>query len=253
MNIITERGYVKEIQELFEPFFALHPTKDLNELSTKLTEEYAEGWSISTSIRTTQKEERLHESMDLGFSTRTNEVTGFYSIGCIGVNGKERYCQLDLTTDGAAVRSDGRQTGITEADHERIEKFKFLFQLFDFNKDVFEDIRFEVVEFAERNSHKREGEPYSRDKRSFRYSLNYELGVDHELIGTLRKYFDIEGVLKKEHVKCEISFTGDYTVNDSDEPSSHTMQKIRVMIGDFDDEGAVSISQDIRYDQAISM
>jgi len=239
MKILKERGYVKEIEELFVPFFELHPTKDLNELFAILKEQEKE-CSISMSKITTLEDARLSESIDLYLCMRTNEIKGSYAIQQssrykFGEKKKEelRNYPIVLTDDGIRVREE---VEITEDDHARLEQFKFLVQLIDLNEAGREGLAVDSSEISEGNA-------YTREEKRFSYSLGYKADNDHDIITMVKKQFDIE------KPNSEISFIGRCITDESNIDFSVVSQShsVRLVFGDHGEVGTVQITGSMEF------
>jgi len=239
MKVLKERSYVKEIEELFVPFFELHPTKDLNELFVMMKEQEKE-CNISTRKKTTLEDARLSESMDLYMCMRTNEIKGYYEIVqsyCykFGEKKKEelRSYPIVLTEVGIRVREE---VEITEEDLASLEQFKFLIELIDLSESSREGLVVNNADISERKA-------YTRVGKQFSYSLGYNADKDHDIITTVKKQFDIE------KPNNEISFRGRCSTDGSDDGFSIASQNhsVELEFGNNGEEGSVQITGSVNF------
>ena len=234
MKILKERNYVKEIEELFVPFFELHPTKDLNELFAIMKKQEKE-CSVSTSKLTILEDARLTETIDLFLSKRTDEIKGNYTIHQssryeFGEKKKEesRNYPIVFTCDGICVREE---VEITEEDEARLEQFKFLIQLIDLSEVGRKGLAMDSSDISE-------SDDYKRKRNRLSYSLGYKADEDHDIVTTVKKQFDIE------KANSEISFTGRCSTSESNDGFSTANQShsIRLVFGDHRDVETVLVT-----------
>lgn len=247
MNELKERRYRKNIEELFAPFFALHPTKDLNVLFNSLLEDEGKEWSIYTDKTTKLATTRLSERVDLHFSLRLNEIRGYYELRQTKnykieqddekseEHEKEkeqlhRY-PVVLTLGGIRVREDA---AVDQPFQERIEQFKFLIQLIDLSESAREGLTIESGNISER-------EGYRKYESRFSYELGYAIDNDHEIIEVIKDHFDIESALNQEKVDSKIRITGRCAVDDADAIVNQNYC-VLLRLGEYGEVGTVEIS-----------
>ena len=252
MNEI-KNSYRSEIEEIFAPFFKLHPTQDLTELFQ--TEDKSKK-QIDISISTQFDDYDAVESLDLYYRPATGEISGSYGVEyhSYGVTEEvneenteterkaRRYYRVVLTPAGIRVCED---VEVEEEVRESIEKFKFLFQLLDLSEDGRSNFTFKGLDIAESILEPRKTREHPSNRKA--YYLNYEIDKDHEVVRAVKEAFDIKTVLGEKGSIC-FRHNQWYEIAQDNEPLNISNQyNVAVSFGEFREAGSVKIRQSISW------
>lgn len=245
-------GYRSEVEELFEPFFKLHPTQDLTEL---FNPEDKCRQNVEISVTTRFEDHWVVESLDLYYRPNTDDIGGRYRVvvdyrlhGVTEVSEenkkKEREArrsyQVVLTSSGIRVADD---VEVDDEMRKHIEDFKFLTQLFDLSEEGRSDFIFSDLNISESVSKQTKYRKYPAESQS--YFLNYEVDKDHEMVRAVKDAFKIKTELEEER-SINFSHTQVNEINpDSESLMFSTIHSIKMSFGDYEEVGRVVIRQTI--------
>ena len=226
MTVQTGCSNRSNVEAGLEPFFALHPTEDLNELFRALRRIDSNTWIISTSIdRGFERDDRdisTSESMELWMNGGTTEIVGEYTIsfdyfepfdperhvqiredGSIGgamrrtEEDERRIYPVVLTPEGIRVPEE---IEIDNETRERIENFKLVIQLIDLSEESRSTLSIESSNQSQNRM--TTGIPT--------FHLGYNIEDEHPILQTIRQEFNIpdDYELSRSHMHGALLFQG---------------------------------------------
>ena len=198
----VQTGCSNNVEAGLEPFFALHPTEDLNELFRALRRIDSNTWIIHTSIdRAFEHDGRDRsesEHMELWMNPVTDEVVGEYRTSFTYFKpidpdlppemvpntreveeGERRIYPVVLTPEGIRV-PEGIE--IADENRERIENFRLVVQLIDLSVESRSTLMVESTNYSQNRM--TTGTPS--------FHIGYNIEDDHPILQTIRQEFNIE-------------------------------------------------------------
>ena len=197
----VQTGCSNNVEAGLEPFFALHPTEDLNELFRALRRIDSSTWIVSTSIgRNFERDGRegsTFEQMELWLSLGTSKVVGEYTMDVGYFKPIDPDLPPEMVSNIRRVEEEIRHIypvvltpegirvpeGIEIADEtrERIENFRMVIQLIDLSEESRSTLSVESVNYSQNRM--TTGAPT--------FHLGYNIEDDHPILQMIRQEFNI--------------------------------------------------------------